>query len=415
LRFVDLFAGIGGFHLAMAESFDAECVFACDIDPDCRSVYRINFGIDPAGDINDLTPEGGPVMVPDHDVLCAGFPCQPFSKSGFQRGINETRGTLFYNILRILEARRPRWVILENVRNLAGPRHRETWATIVHQLRGLGYRVSDDPAVFSPHLLPPHLGGRPQVRERVFILGEYVGEGASPNELAGRRLLQNQPVAGWNPMQWRVKSYLQPERVVDAEKYALRPTEIRWLDTWNDLLKMLPRDSKLPGFPIWLDDFVAAPALRPDLPEWKVDFLKKNSAFYVEHRPTIDAWINKHPELDEFPPSRRKFEWQAQDSPRDIWRLVVHLRPSGIRVKRPTYLPALVAITQTSIIGWKRRRITPREAARLQGFPDRFVLHDDDGVAYRQLGNAVNVGVVSFVANALLQSGRHEEVLPEAS
>lgn len=404
LRFVDLFSGIGGFHLALSDGFDAECVLASDIDPDCRNVYETNFGIRPAGDINDLTPESGPVQVPDHDVLCAGFPCQPFSKSGLQRGINETRGTLFYNILRVLEARRPRWVILENVRNLAGPRHRDTWLTIVKQLRDLGYRVADEPAVFSPHLLPPELDGRPQVRERVFILGQYVGEGAHSDDLCGVPLVTNKPVGDWDPSLWRIKDFLLPERLVRIDAYRLRQSEADWLDSWNDLIQSLPPSEKLPGFPIWLDAFTRTPIIPSDTPAWKANFLLKNSTFYTQHEAVIDNWINRHPELASFPTSRRKFEWQAQDSARDLWRLVVHLRPSGIRVKRPTYLPALVAITQTSIVGWKRRRITPREAARLQGFPDDFQLHHDDAVAYRQLGNAVNVGVVMHVGRALFAS-----------
>src|SRR5690606_6235449 len=106
------------------------CVLACDIDAACQDVYEQNFGRRPFGDIKVLT-EGPEVTVPTHELLLAGFPCQPFSKSGHQRGINETRGTLFFNILKVLEARRPRLVLLENVRNLAGPRHRHTWITIV--------------------------------------------------------------------------------------------------------------------------------------------------------------------------------------------------------------------------------------------------------------------------------------------
>lgn len=413
LRFVDLFSGIGGFHLAMAEAFDAECVLASDIDPECRSVYKANFGLTPAGDINALTPETRDVLVPEHDVLCAGFPCQPFSKSGFQRGIHETRGTLFYNILRVLEARRPKWVILENVRNLAGPRHKETWLTIVRQLRALGYRVADEPAVFSPHLLPPAMDGRPQVRERVFILGQYVGEGRQADELRGQALVANRPVAGWDPKDWRVKTYLQPERSIDGRRYSLREQEANWLDAWNDLLQSLPATMKLPGFPIWLDAFESRPRIDVETPDWKANFLRKNSQFYLLHREVIDNWVRRHPEISDFPSSRRKFEWQAQESERDIWQLVVHLRPSGIRVKRPTYLPALVAITQTSVIGWKRRRITPREAARLQGFPDSFQLHKDDAVAYRQLGNAVNVGVVKYVASTLFATAIGREARAE--
>lgn len=401
LRFVDLFAGIGGFHLAMVQAYDAECVFASDIDDDCRDVYRENFGFRPEGDIRPLT-EGAHVEVPDHEVLCAGFPCQPFSKSGFQRGISETRGTLFYNILRVLEARRPKYVVLENVRNLAGPRHRETWTIIISNLRRLGYRVSSEPTVFSPHLLPPWLDGRPQVRERVFIPCEYVAEGAHPDDLVTPVLVPHASVDGWDPRRWSIDEYLDPDdAIADVGRYQLRADETRWLDTWNDLLQALP-PGRLPGFPIWADDFVTVPNVADDTPNWKRAFLDKNSRFYREHRNIIDPWLARHGNLRDFPLSRRKFEWQAQDSGRDVWNLVIHLRPSGIRVKRGTYLPALVAITQTSIIGARRRRITPREAARLQGFPDEFVLHPDDAVAYRQLGNAVNVGAVKHVVRALV-------------
>ena len=399
--FVDLFSGIGGFHIALSEAFRAECVMACDIDDDCRAVYEANFHIRPEGDVRLLT-EGSSVDVPDHDILSAGFPCQPFSKSGLQLGINETRGTLFYNILRVLEARRPRFLLLENVRNLAGPRHRQTWGTIIKNLRLLGYRVSDQPTVFSPHLLPPALDGRPQVRERVFIPGEYVGEGAHPDDLVAPVLLANQPVAGWDPMRWSIDDYLDDDAAIpNVDRYRLKDHEILWLETWNELLQELP-PGRLPGFPIWADEFVLTPFMPDDTPDWKREFLEKNSRFYREHQPTIDAWLRRHDGLREFPGSRRKLEWQAQDAPRDLWQLVLHLRPSGIRVKRGTYLPALVAITQTSIIGARRRRITPREAARLQGFPDSFELHPDDVVAYRQLGNAVNVGAVKHVAQALI-------------
>lgn len=408
LRFVDLFAGIGGFHLALADpEFQGECVFASEIDPACQAVYRDAFGHTPDGDIRLITG-ADPAAVPDHDVLCAGFPCQPFSKSGHQRGMDETRGTLFWDILRILEAKRPPFFILENVRNLAGPRQLETWHTIIRRLRALGYQVSSNPLVISPHRLPPDLDGRPQVRERVFILGRLLGESASSHELEAAPVSVPDRFARWSPADWRIDDWLQDDAdIPDLAPYALRREEVRWLSAWNELLNDLPAEP-LPGFPIWADAFVGRPRFAGDTPLWKRNFLEKNSRFYRANKSVIDRWMRRHNELEGFPPSRRKFEWQAQQSDRDVWQLVIHLRPSGIRVKSGTYLPALVAITQTSIIGWRRRRITPREAARLQGFPDDFPLHPVDAIAYHQLGNAVNVGVVKHVARALIASEKFD-------
>lgn len=112
---------------------------------------------------------------------------------------------------------------------------------------------------------------------------------------------------------------------------------------------------------------------------------------------------------DAFPPSRRKLEWQAQDTPR-LWDTVMHFRPSGIRAKRPTYLPALVAITQTSIIGPRGRRLSAREAARLQGLPDGYTFGPQaTSATYRQLGNGVNVGAVWNVLKAHV--ARDEDIL----
>jgi DNA (cytosine-5)-methyltransferase 1 len=400
--FIDLFAGIGGFHLAMGQ-LGGTCVFASEIDPDCRAVYQANFGMEPAGDIRPLT-EGRVVDIPDHDVLCAGFPCQPFSKSGFQRGMDEARGTLFFNILKILQAKLPRYAILENVRNLAGPRQRGTWNVIIRELRALGYRVCGEPTVFSPHLLPPKLGGRPQVRDRIFILCERVGT-KDPVELEGPPLIERAPVDGWNPSKWRIEDYLDDDKdIAGIERYHLRADEIRWIDAWNEFLQIIDWDP-LPGFPIWADAFVDHVRAPSGTPDWKRNWLNKNNALYVGNRRVIDRWRKKH-DIASFPESRRKLEWQARGHPPDLWKLAMHFRPSGIRVKPPTYLPALVAITQTSVIGPRRRRITPREAARLQGVPDSFRIHPDDATAYKQLGNAVNVGAVSYAFKALART-RH--------
>lgn len=435
-RFIDLFAGIGGFHHALA-GLGGECVLAVELDDEARAVYQASFPeMEPAAikadiraltrvttdpDADDLDEETIRGYVPEHDVLCAGFPCQPFSKSGFQKGVRDrTRGTLFFDVMSIVIARQPRFVILENVRNLAGPRHADTWWTILESLRDAGYVVSDQPAVLSPHLLSPRDGGAPQVRDRVFILAHRAPPGLTVDDRTGPPLVVREPSEGWSPDRWKIADHLEPH--VDLDQYGVRPEEATWLAAWQHFVQMID-DEMLPGFPIWVDAFRLVPEFDDDTPDWKADILRKNASFYKSHRPEIDAWRKMrfgplNMTVDEFPPSRRKFEWQARKAQpsaasRDLDALVAHMRPSGIRVKPPSYLPALVAITQTSVLGPKVsgasgwRRLTPREAANLQGVP--FGGFEASGVSdkaiYKQLGNAVNTGVVRHVARALFSAG----------
>lgn len=182
-------------------------------------------------------------------------------------------------------------------------------------------------------------------------------------------------------------------------------TEIKWIEAWNEFVEIMKVEldgKNLPGFPIWADDWVTTSDLTipSGTPEWKTNFLKKNAEFYTQHKKVLDKWLKKWNNLEDFPPSRRKLEWQAQ-SAKNLWDTVMHFRPSGIRAKRATYLPALVAITQTSIIGKQKRRISTREAARLQGLPDWFDFVDQtSALTYKQLGNGVNVGAVYNVVKA---------------
>jgi DNA (cytosine-5)-methyltransferase 1 len=133
------------------------------------------------------------------------------------------------------------------------------------------------------------------------------------------------------------------------------------------------------------------------LPRWKQQILLKNARFYDDNKSVIDDWRASHPEFAHFPTSRRKLEWQARDAA-SLWDSVMHFRPSGIRAKEATYLPALVAITQTSVYGPRRRRITPHEAARLQGLPESFTFGDQkDAASYKQVGNGVAVGAAWHV------------------
>lgn len=445
--FSDLFAGIGGFHAAL-HAAGGKWVFASEIDDDAAAVYDHNWlrplrEADPsrADDIRvsgDIVPLTDPdVTVPHADVLAAGFPCQPFSKSGYQRGMEETRGTLFWNIAKILAdpEKRPSVVLLENVRNLAGPRHLDTtFKTIVTTLRQLGYRTASTPAIFSPHLLPREMGGRPQVRERVFILAHYVGPEAAQDSSSFDDPIVTPKAFGldqeWRKEHWDLERDLPMQRSGEVDtKYALESAETKMIETWDQLLtavaERLGEGERLPGHPIWFDDFrpvtealdiIEAAELRGvPIPRWKRDFLVKNAAFWERHREVIEPF---RPIIESFPPSRRKFEWQAGEH-RPLAETIMHFRPSGIRVKRPDYVPALVAITQTSISGKHERRLTPRETARLQGLPDSFEFVQTsmvgpqpqrDGASYKQVGNGVNVGAAYYVFREYVL--RHGDEIP---
>lgn len=164
MRFVDLFAGLGGFHLALSR-LGLRCVFASELDPALRDVYQKNFGLLPAGDIRNVDAES----IPPHDVLCAGFPCQPFSKAGDQRGLTCPRwGDLFDYVMAILREHRPRFILLENVPNLVRHDDGDTWRRMKRRLRVAGYDLAEQ-------RLSPHQFGIPQIRDRVYIVGSLHG------------------------------------------------------------------------------------------------------------------------------------------------------------------------------------------------------------------------------------------------
>ena len=169
-RFVDLFAGIGGFHLAM-HNIGAECVFAAEWDEHARKTYEQNFrSISPGLFLNDGKNFAGDITlvnkedIPDFDILCAGFPCQPFSQAGHKRGFDDVRGTLFFDIAEILRIKRPRAFFLENVRHLLKHDDGKTFSTIMRVLEELGYKTTYQIVRASDHGLPQH-------RPRIFIIG----------------------------------------------------------------------------------------------------------------------------------------------------------------------------------------------------------------------------------------------------
>ena len=157
-KFIDLFAGIGGFHIALS-SLGAECVYANEWDSFAQKVYKENFGILPEGDITKVDE----TTIPDHDILCAGFPCQAFSISGKQRGFEDSRGTLFFDVARVVKAKKPKVVFMENVKNFATHDNGNTLAVVKATMEELGY-------TFYEKVLNAVNYGMPQKRERIYMV-----------------------------------------------------------------------------------------------------------------------------------------------------------------------------------------------------------------------------------------------------
>lgn len=386
-KFIDLFSGIGGFHQAMKE-LGGECVFASEIDPYAIETYQKNYGIDSNINIRDINEK----EIPKHDVLCGGFPCQTFSKAGKRKGMSDTRGTLFFEIERILRYHKTKYIVLENVRNLISHDKGNTWNTIYTHLKEMGYRLTPRPIIISPHQL-----GIPQLRERVVILGIYDPKNADKDLHISFDDFKNKDDND-------AYSIITKKRV--AEKYYINRNEEYILTAWDEFYKGI--NEKTIGFPIWADYFKMT-KIDSKLPKWKYDFIIKNKNLYNNNKEFIDKWLNKYDNLSLFTPTQRKMEWQAGESIQSLWEGIIQFRPSGIRVKKPTCFPALVAMVQIPIIGKYKRRLTVEETAKLQSFPTSFKPNNCDQQAYKQFGNAVNVDVIKTAAKKLFDYDKNSD------
>ena len=426
MKFIDLFAGLGGFHLALRQ-LGHECVFASELDDELREIYQKNFGLKPEGDIRQISPN----RIPAHDILCAGFPCQPFSKAGEQEGFGCPKwGDLFEYVLSALEYHRPSYALLENVPNLLYHNNGKTWESILSKLRALKYHVDY-------RKLSPHKFGIPQIRERVFIV-------ASQSPLNG--FSWPTPITPCEPY---IRSILD-----DHPKNARSITHaVRiCLNTWQHFLDLFPKDEPLPSFPIWAMEFGATYPYRKttpysignyrlrhirgsfgqclkridpskrlmslpsyarvkehSFPSWKVEFITKNRCLFERHKKWVKLWL---PEIRKFPASWQKLEWNCGSEPRNVFKYVIQFRASGVRIKRPSTSPSLIAMTTTQvpIIAWEKRYITVRECARLQSMDSLKYFPSSQTSAYKALGNAVNVNIVMMVAKNLLSSSVKQSI-----
>lgn len=423
MKFIDLFAGLGGFHQALTR-LGHTCVFACEKEEHLRDLYAKNFGLVPASDIRTVDLR----EIPRHDILCAGFPCQPFSKAGEQEGFAcPKNGDLFDFVLDIVAFHKPKYLLLENVPNLKWHNNGDTLGGLERQLTRLGYTVKHE-------RLSPHHFGIPQIRERIFIIASRNGLLGFewPQPTTSRRTIRS--VLAKNPK---------------GAKPLSRQVE-ECLETWQSFILAMPKDVEFPACPIWSMEFGATYPFKRStphkmgnarlrrykgshgcdlskvnsadrlehlpsharnkqkaFPKWKVRFIEQNRAFYAANREWIDPWL---PSIRRFPASLQKLEWNCKGDERDIWQHVIQFRASGVRVKRATTAPSLIAMTTTQvpIISWERRYMTARECARLQSMASLRYLPTSDEKAFAALGNAVNVDVVELVAKALLARRRSQ-------
>ena len=436
MRFIDLFAGLGGFHLAL-KSLGHNCVFASELSSELRNCYKQNFPEmgtkNIIGDIHNYPVKS----IPKFDIICAGFPCQPFSQAGKMKGLSDPKnGNHFEKIMSIIQFHKPKYLILENVSTLEKHDNGKTW-NIMNSELSVEYDVKKQ-------VLSPHQFGIPQHRKRIFIVGKRKDYGG----LNGFNFNFN----GLFKATSHIQSILDQNPNPDIE---MRNETLMRLNVWQDFLKNLS-PSSMPRFPIWATEFGATypfentatynisfrdlkkfkgsfgnkidgesknevlnclPTyarsnrskmnLNNKFPTWKINYIKKNREFYFMHKRWIDPWLEQIKNWDH---SHQKLEWNCGLVESTLKDKIIQFRPSGIRVKNSDKAPAIVlSNTQIPIIydntSKTFRYMTNLEVARLQSMEKLKHFPKPSKVAYRAFGNAVNVKVVSNIIKKLVHEG----------
>lgn len=324
-KFIDLFAGIGGFHYAL-KSYGASCVFASEIDKKASEVYFENHNYLPFGDITLIDEK----QIPKHDILCGGFPCQAFSISGKQKGFEDTRGTLFFDIARIVKHHTPKILFLENVKNFLKHDKGKTLQTVVKTLEDLNYNV------FYKVLNTSNFG-LPQNRERIYIV-------------AFLKTFIKHPLFNFP----NLNLYTSLEEVLESEP---------------EKGKIIERDDVL---------------------------------FYKEFKPTYDLFGNK--ELPNKPIQIGKVNKGGQGE------RIYH--PLGHSVTLSAHGGGVGSKTGLYYVNRKIRKLSPRECARLQGFPESFKYHKSISQAHKQFGNSVSINVLQYIIKEIIATINENEKRP---
>ncbi|MEZ2251615.1 MAG: DNA (cytosine-5-)-methyltransferase [Microcoleus sp.] len=413
IRFIDLFSGIGGMRLAFESAasslnLQTECVLSSEINPDAQSVYQLNFGDRPLGDIRLID------QLPEHDILLAGFPCQSFSYAGKKAGFGDTRGTLFFEIVRLIDTFQPQAFIFENVRGLVSHDSGKTLETIKGEMTSRGYS-------FDYFVLNSSNFSLPQNRVRVYLAGVL---NASPHfrlvsDLGPKdsHSSNHQQLSLFYPLN-------KPVTVADIlednpdEKYDCSPEFVKALKQIvnNDL-------NRLHG--MRLIDYRGGNSIHSwelglrgecsiaEIELMNLFILKRRNKEFGNHQDgkllTKEqiATFFAHPHLDEILDSLVTKKYLQRHN--KLYKPVSgNFSFEVFKFIDPDKISVTVVASDANRLGvyhhHRVRRITPREAARLQGFPDNFSLHSNDDKAYHQIGNSVSVNVVTTVAEEVIQN-----------
>ena len=380
-KFIDLFCGIGGFHQAL-HKLGAKCILACDIDKDCRVVYKDNYGIEPINNVKDIDEN----KMEDFDILCGGFPCQAFSNGGKKKCFEDERGLLFDEIIRIAKVKKPKFMFLENVKHILKVSNGEVIEYIKNKIDSIGYHLQ----LFN---ISPHNYGIPQQRERVYFV-------CVRNDIYNGKDVVLPTYTG----KLDFAKFLDKKEEIE-DKYFIKGDVLHVLEAWDEMIKQFSVGEKISPTIMINDAFKNYTTTEfNSFPDWKRDYMTKNGPLIEKYRKQFETWYEKNSELLQKREIYGKLEWQTglvkeNDS---IFNHFIQIRQSGIRVKKGSYFPTLVAISQIPIYGKEKRYITPRECARLQSFPDSFKLSKEDKKSYKQLGNSVNVDNVFTVISSTI-------------